>query len=109
MKKFGLLFCVLSLGAAVSVANAFDLSQIVGTTTVATDTENWRIAAKPKPVPCRVYAGQFGGASAEMDVANAPADCAPQPPPPPANSATAAPGDHRTPSSTSSVSWSSCS
>ena len=72
-------------GAAVSVANAYDLSQIVGTATVKA-TSRWKVSATgPNPVPCRVYAGQFGGATAELDVANAPADCAPKPPPPPAN------------------------
>jgi hypothetical protein len=72
--------------AQVAVVNAFDLSQIVGNDNVAAGNERWRVAVKkPSPVPCRVNAQQFGGATAEMDVAGAPADCAPQPPAPPAN------------------------
>jgi len=71
-------------GASVAVANAYNLGQIIGYDTVLDG--KWRVTVgKLSPVPCRVYAAQTGGSAAELDVANAPADCAPQPPAPPPN------------------------
>ncbi|RMD70828.1 MAG: hypothetical protein D6819_03260, partial [Gammaproteobacteria bacterium] len=53
-------------GLTVEVKNAFDLSQLLGSTTVRDG--KWRVRAKnPSPVPCRVRA-EMDGQVAERDV-----------------------------------------
>jgi PKD repeat protein len=62
----------------VLVRNALDLSQVLGRDEVEDDGD-WRVKDEdPSPVPCRVRAEQEDGQFDEMDVANAPSDCAPK-------------------------------
>ncbi|MCG6965665.1 MAG: PKD domain-containing protein [Chromatiaceae bacterium] len=66
-------------GQTVTVANAYDLNQTVATTGVS--RSSWRTRTRQlNPVPCRVRVTQTGGQSAEADVQNAPANCAPSAP-----------------------------
>ncbi len=68
----------------VTVRNAFQLAQVLGTDQVEDDGD-WRVRrSSPSPIPCRVRARQSDGQIAEMNVANAPSTCAPKannPPP----------------------------
>ena len=62
----------------VTVVNAFDTTQELGTDRVGRDGE-WRVrASRPNPVPCAVTASAASGAETR-DVLNAPPDCAPAP------------------------------
>ena len=75
-------------GQSVTVVNAYDTNQVLGTTQVR--RSSWSISARrPNPVPCRVRATQTDGQSKDADVSNAPGNCAPKPPysnqPPTAN------------------------
>jgi hypothetical protein len=68
----------------VTVVNAFDASQTIGSDRI--DDDKWRIRKKrPSPVPCRIRATSSDGSVIERDVAQAPADCSPTGPvnPPP--------------------------
>ena len=66
-----------SENATVTVANAFDPSQVIGRDN--DDDDEWRVRREnPEPVPCRVRAVSSDGESVERDVSNAPADCAPR-------------------------------
>ncbi len=73
----------------VSVVNAYDPRQVVGTDNDR-DDEDWRVRREnPNPVPCRILATQSDGQSAERDLKYAPSNCAPKAPttnvPPTAN------------------------
>lgn len=66
--------------ATVTLLNAYDLSQQLGNDEVSRRGA-WSITrSRPQPVPCRVRATQSDGLTAERDVANAPAACAPKAP-----------------------------
>ena len=74
-------------GRDVTVFNAFDLDQRIGSDDVGS-RGTWRERdERPSPVPCRVRAVQDDGQVDERDVSNAPDNCAPkggtEPPPPP--------------------------
>jgi len=69
-----------SRSVTVTVVNAFDEAQIIGTDN-DTDDSDWRVRrSRPDPVPCRVRATASDGTSDERDVRNAPSDCAPKEP-----------------------------
>ena len=75
-----------SRAADVTVVNAFDPSQVLGSARL--DDSEWRVRTRaPSPVPCRVRALGSDGQVRERAVDGAPADCAPKaaeplPPPP---------------------------
>ena len=65
----------------VTVVNAYDPSQILGSDRASRNSGVWSITrSQPDPVPCRVRATQSDGLTTERDVDNAPADCAPAAP-----------------------------
>ena len=65
----------------VTVVNAYNPSQKLGTDDVSSRRSNWGVrASNPNPVPCRVRATQSDGQAVERDVSNAPSDCAPKGP-----------------------------
>ena len=64
--------------ASVTVVNAFDPTQVIGSDNDTRDRD-WRVrASNPNPVPCRVRAISSDGQTAERDVSRAPANCAPK-------------------------------
>lgn len=73
----------------VVITNTYDNSQLIGEDTVERNNRRWRIENKnTSPVPCRISASINGTEFAQLDVTDAPADCAPKapgtlPPPPP--------------------------
>jgi len=62
----------------VTVVNAFDVSQVIGSDKVDEEGK-WKVKQEnPSPVPCRIQATlQPAGTRETRDVSNAPADCAP--------------------------------
>ncbi|MCG6861098.1 MAG: PKD domain-containing protein [Chromatiaceae bacterium] len=62
---------------AVSLTNAYDSSQVLGSGAFSRDGTWYTRINRPEPVPCRVRA-ESAGQSAEMDVQGAPSDCAPK-------------------------------
>lgn len=72
--------------AAITVLNAYDQTQQIGVDAKPNRTR-WRVAKNgPAPIPCQVLVLSSGGGHIQMDVRNAPADCAPKdssPPPTP--------------------------
>ncbi len=64
--------------ATVTVVNAFDVTQVIGSDN-DTDDRDWRVRVRsPNPVPCRVRATSSDGQIVERDVSRAPANCAPR-------------------------------
>ena len=64
-------------GVAVTVVNAYDPAQVIKTD-ARVDRDVWRVARKnPTPIPCRVLATTSNGEVLELDVTNAPSNCAP--------------------------------
>jgi hypothetical protein len=64
----------------VTLTNAFDAAQVLGTSPVR-GSGAWSVRAnRPDPVPCAVTASAPGEADQTLDVAGAPPDCAPPPP-----------------------------
>ena len=64
--------------ATVTVVNAFDASQVIGSDN-DDDDRDWRVRmCRPSPVPCRVRATSSDGQTVERGVRRAPADCAPK-------------------------------
>jgi hypothetical protein len=67
-------------GDTVTVVNAFQTTQVLGTSRVGGNL-SWSVRAnRPVPVPCSVTASAPGDANVTVAVAGAPADCAPKPP-----------------------------
>ena len=65
--------------ATVTVVNAFDPSQVIGSDD--DDDDDWRVRvseSRLSPVPCRVRAISSDGQTVERYVSRAPADCAPK-------------------------------
>ena len=63
-----------SNGATVTVVNADDPSQVLGSDQV--EDRSWETATeRPAPVPCRIRVVQSDGGTAERDVGGAPDDC----------------------------------